>query len=281
MPATFPAHQAPVLPLKMWYPDRWDGLALVVGSIMPDLWYVTVGWRGYVGFGQPKWVDGHQIAMILQCCLLPGMLLTVVLRRVVAPVVPAVLPGLGMLRLRDHRLTALSRHRLLVTFYSVLVGTLSHLVLDAFTHRDGVFVNGGPLSGVVATIAGVDVTGYRLLQFVGHVVGSIAALAMLVVIARRRLMWRWHGFEARPPDQRVSLLGRVAVISTLCLGAVVAVAYGASRTHDGGVVGFIAGVDVMLVVSIVAGLVGRPLVGPVEAPTTAANSPASFDPLVE
>jgi len=43
MPATFPSHAAAVLPLKLWRPRWFDGVALVVGSMAPDLGYPLVG----------------------------------------------------------------------------------------------------------------------------------------------------------------------------------------------------------------------------------------------
>lgn len=43
MPATFPAHPAAVLPLKLWRPTWFDGVALAVGSMAPDLAYALDG----------------------------------------------------------------------------------------------------------------------------------------------------------------------------------------------------------------------------------------------
>ena len=54
MPFTFLAHQAPVLPIKARRPDRWDGLALVVGSMAPDLAYV-------VARDDRHYFDGHRL----------------------------------------------------------------------------------------------------------------------------------------------------------------------------------------------------------------------------
>ena len=39
MPLTFPSHAAAVLPLKLWRPRWFDGVALVVGSAAPDFPY--------------------------------------------------------------------------------------------------------------------------------------------------------------------------------------------------------------------------------------------------
>ena len=43
MPFTFFAHQAPVLPVAWAWPNATDGVALVIGSMAPDLAYVLNG----------------------------------------------------------------------------------------------------------------------------------------------------------------------------------------------------------------------------------------------
>ena len=89
VPLTFLAHQAPVLPLKMRDPRRWDGLGLVVGSMAPDLAYVSSGF-GYVGT-VALYFSGHRLQNLLLLALF-GTLLTVVVRRLVLPVAPLLLP---------------------------------------------------------------------------------------------------------------------------------------------------------------------------------------------
>ena len=37
MPATVPSHQGVVLPLKLWRPQWFDGVALAVGAASPDV----------------------------------------------------------------------------------------------------------------------------------------------------------------------------------------------------------------------------------------------------
>lgn len=253
MPITFSTHQLPALVLKRHAPDRWDGLGLVVGSIMPDLWYTTTGWLGYVGNGQPKWVDAHPWSLQIQYCIVPGFVLTLLLRRVVMPVVPAVLPKAGLFRLRDYRLLALSRHRWWVTAYSVAVGAASHLVLDA-------------------------VFSPRPLAALADVVGAIAAGLMLRSISRQKLQWAWHGYSTRPPDPVVRRGGSAFIRTVLAVGFVGALAYGAHRFHNGIVVSIMGFSCVILLTLLVAGVVGRPFVEPLPA---APSSPAAVDPLVE
>jgi hypothetical protein len=44
MPLTLPTHPMAVVPLKLWRPSWFDGVALVVGSISPDLAYAADGY---------------------------------------------------------------------------------------------------------------------------------------------------------------------------------------------------------------------------------------------
>ena len=62
MPLTYLSHQAAVVPLKMWLPARFDGTALVFGSMAPDWAYVlngsrfsvnAHGWPGALWFAVP------------------------------------------------------------------------------------------------------------------------------------------------------------------------------------------------------------------------------------
>jgi hypothetical protein len=120
VPATIPSHQAAVLPLKVRFPARFDGVALVIGSAAPDIGYVLAGiaeppshaWHSLIWFHLPVVVT-----------------LAWVVRRA-APTVAAHLPG----HLRDYGVLGTVRHPLAVTAYSAVLGALTHQVWDAFTH---------------------------------------------------------------------------------------------------------------------------------------------------
>src|SRR5262245_49298483 len=117
MPATVPSHQAPVLALKLARPGRFDGVALVVVSAIPDAAYAVTGlgvdirshaWHALFWFDVPlTW------------------LLALLIRRA-APYVAAHLPG----AVRDYGVLATVRHPLVVTLYSALLGALSHQLWD-------------------------------------------------------------------------------------------------------------------------------------------------------
>jgi len=47
MPLTVPARPVAVVPIKVWRPAWFDGVALVIGSIAPDLAFAFAGY-GFV-----------------------------------------------------------------------------------------------------------------------------------------------------------------------------------------------------------------------------------------
>lgn len=127
MPLPLLAHQAPILPLKLWRPAAFNGTALVLGSIAPDLEYLLNRAPRASGFG-------HTLASQFLFCL-PVTLLVVLL--------------VGHLRLGEVVAARFARLRwlgdaatdvtkdggLFRAFASALCGSFSHLALDALTHE--------------------------------------------------------------------------------------------------------------------------------------------------
>jgi hypothetical protein len=96
MPATFPAHPAAVLSLKLWRPAWFDGVALTLGSMAPDLAYTLDGsWleRPFPGI-PPLWQLAHSLPWFLAWAL-PVTLLLCALIRFSAPSLAAHLPALS------------------------------------------------------------------------------------------------------------------------------------------------------------------------------------------
>ncbi|REF98998.1 uncharacterized protein DUF4184 [Asanoa ferruginea] len=159
---TFPAHPAGILPLKLWRPRWWDGMALVLGSMSPDLAYLVDG------SGLPVWPFSHQLVGLVGWCL-PITLIGCLLVRRAAPVVAAHLPAGGRFAFDDYGALRFSGHPWPVTVVSALVGAASHLVLDAVEQR------------------------FPVLEQPGYLLGAIAIVGLGIVIGRGRLVRRWHG----------------------------------------------------------------------------------------
>jgi hypothetical protein len=162
VPSTFPAHPAGILPLKLWRPRWFDGVALVLGAASPDIAYLVDG------SGLPVWPLSHELHGLILFCL-PVTLLGCLMVRRAAPAVAAHLPSGGPFALRDYGALRTSGHRWWITVTSAIIGAASHLVLD----------------GLEAW--------FPAIEYPAHLVGLVVMTALAVVIGRRRLVRRWHG----------------------------------------------------------------------------------------
>jgi hypothetical protein len=122
-------------------------------------------------------------------------------RWVVAEPLAAHLPELGDFHLRDFGVVARARPSLADgarVAASALVGSLSHLALDAFTHKGGFAVRHLPaLRAQLFTLFGRPVPLYRLLQGGGSLAGAVVTLLLLRHLGRRRQLLRWAGATPR------------------------------------------------------------------------------------
>ncbi|OLB81139.1 MAG: hypothetical protein AUI14_04590 [Actinobacteria bacterium 13_2_20CM_2_71_6] len=207
MPATFPSHAAAILPLKLWRPAWFDGVALVIGSTAPDLGYPLVG--------LVPLPETHSVPALLYWNLPVTLVLCWLVRRS-APGIAVHLPA-RWFALPDYGALARVRHRWYVTVSSALIGAASHLLWDGFTHYP-------PLGGWAARrIPALSTEAYPgwpwwyVLQHVSTLVGGMVAVALFARIGRQRLIRRWHGDP--PPVQPVPDRFWVAVGTALCLYA--------------------------------------------------------------
>lgn len=199
VPLTFPTHPAAVLPLKLWRPRWFDEIALVIGSMAPDLAYALDG------SGLPVWPLSHQVLGLVVWCLPVTLAATWLIRRV-APVVAAHLPVWGPLALADYGALGRFRPGWRVVASSALLGAASHLALDR-----------------LEAIAPVS-------EYVMHVLGAAGLLTLVVAIGRGRLVRQWHG-DPPPVRRRLWLFWTVAVAVTLVAAAAVPFLPAAALVH--------------------------------------------------
>ncbi len=187
MPLTFPAHQAAVVPLKLWRPRWFDGIALVVGSGSPDLFNT---------FASGNTFDSHHWAGV-QVAVAFTIVYSVLLRRLAIDGLFAVMPDFGPLRARSYRVLANGRPRLLVTAFSAFIGVMSHVIVDSFTHDYRIGSNLLGLSDPFVDLPVVgSVSGAKVLQYVGHSLGSVIGILLFVLLVSRRHLGEWYGNDA-------------------------------------------------------------------------------------
>ncbi|WP_040812832.1 DUF4184 family protein [Nocardia concava] len=180
MPFTL-AHPAAVLPLRrvLWFPG------LVAGSLAPDLpYYLPIG------------IDGeltHSVPGLPVDVLLGGVLVAIawVLRR----------PVEGMVG----RAATLTRPSVPGAVAALLIGAVTHLVWDAFTHTDGVAVRHWEV--LRESVIGP----HRVYNVIGYV-SSIAGMALL---AGYLIAWYRRAQPVAPDPHRARVVLSLSVVAIL------------------------------------------------------------------
>ncbi|MEH1163891.1 DUF4184 family protein [Micromonospora sp. CPCC 205539] len=203
MPLTFPSHAALPLPLKLWRPRWFDGVALVVGAGAPDLAYALDG------SGLAVYQLAHRpVGLVLFC--LPVTLACGALVRWAAPTIAVHLPTRPvMLALRDYGVLGASRPALAVSAISAVFAAATHQVWDQVTNRVPVW------------------------DWASTVFGLVGAVALAAHIGRRRLLRSWHGDPPGLPA-RPRLFWSVVTVTVAVGGLVAAHLPGAFLPHTSG-----------------------------------------------
>ena len=179
MPITF-AHPVAVLPLQRW---GFPLSALIVGSVAPDLEYLM--------HLAPRSVIGHTPVGLFVFCIPVGLLFLWVLHRVWKRPFLALFVG-GHCVSTVHRPDSFAfwpLRRLIMLGTAVLIGSLTHLVWDSFTHQYGWMVQRVPALNTV--IFQTNLGSLPLFKFLQH--GSSAVgITMLVVMTMRQGGWTRH-----------------------------------------------------------------------------------------
>jgi hypothetical protein len=188
--------------LKLRFPDRFDGVALVLGAAAPDLGYVLAG------IAEPPSHAWHSLLWFH----LPVVTALAWVVRGAAPAVAAHLPG----RLRDYGVIGAVRHPLLVTAYSGVLGALTHQLWDAVTHPYMLFFGPSAYLPAMHATAVAGLPWWRVVQLLSEVVGAVVTIGLIVHIGRKDLLRTWHGPPPWSPQRR-SVFWPTAILSAAAL----------------------------------------------------------------
>jgi hypothetical protein len=183
MPSTLPTHPLAVLPLKLWRPRWFDGVALVAGAAAPDTAYafdrLTFHGRRLPVPRHAVHEWGYSTEHLLGAVWwsVPMALLIAWLIRLGAPVVAAHLGRPGGWA-RDYGVLGRVRHRWWITVSSAAIGVASHLLWDLVTHP-------GPMASWFVIRQTSDYSALLLMPLFIWYAGS------------RRLLRQWHGVPPR------------------------------------------------------------------------------------
>lgn len=170
MPFTF-SHPAIVLPLAYLSP-RWISVTgLVVGSLTPDFEYF-LRMRINTQFSHENWG-------VLWFDLPLGLLLTFVFHQIVRNPLLANAPH--FLKARFTHLQSFDwlnhfRHHWLAIIGSIMIGAISHLFWDRFTHEHAYFVDLIPVLNEQVVYHPYSFTWYRVVQHTSTLIGAITII---------------------------------------------------------------------------------------------------------
>jgi hypothetical protein len=221
MPFTV-SHVAAVLPAYRPLSRARLFSAAVIGSMVPDFGLLLPGFL-------PRW-ETHSFGALWTFSLPVGMVAFVLTVLLIAPALTEVLPDRAYARLRLAEANALPRPfwRTLVYAAPVIVlGALTHLIWDGFTHENARGVRMFPiLDELGPELDGHTLHLFRWLQYASSVVGLVAVIVAL-------LIWVHHAPAAatlRTP-RRLGALERGIWSSGYVVVALSGIAASAWRAH--------------------------------------------------
>ena len=180
MPFTF-SHPALVLPLKKRMPDHLSLTGLVVGSMIPDFEYF-LRLKPLSVYSHTFWgLFYFDLPLALAVCFLFHF----VVRSRLIDQLPNILYQ-RLYTLRSFRWGAYFKAHRLGVLLSILIGAITHLLWDAFTHTEGFFVQQIPFLSQTYILASWEVPGYKLAQHGSTVVGALVLCAVVLKLPRNR-----------------------------------------------------------------------------------------------
>ena len=237
MPVT-PAHAAAVVPLRLWKRYFWLS-PLVVGSMAPDFIYFVFPPPSYRHFG-------HTPLGLVLFCVPAGLAVLFAYHRFFKRPLVLLLPRSVRAKLWTHcgPFPLWPLRRLLWIAALILLGAITHVVWDGFTHENGLAVfDYLQMYAAMIAVAGQETYLFAVLQEASSLLG----LGLLA-------WWSWQWYRTaplgrEPADPAFLKRARPAIAATMIIFAAGAgIVCGLGYAHDlqspfNAVAAFIAGVD--------------------------------------
>jgi hypothetical protein len=213
MPFTV-SHIAAVLPGYRPLTRAHMFTAAVIGSMVPDFGFL-------VPVFMARW-QTHSLAALFTFCLPVGLTAYWLTLLLIRPALLDVVPDGAYVRLRAAHPPASIRQfsAWLYAAAAILLGAVTHLIWDGFTHENARGVRMFPLlTDYGAEMAGHSLHLYRWLQYGSSLLG-------LAVVAAALILWLHHApAPAEPPVRRIARPERLAWLSAYLLPSLLAMAW--------------------------------------------------------
>ncbi len=173
MPFTF-SHAAAIIPIKEKGKRYFSLTGLVLGSMAPDFEYffrfspVCVIGHTYIGF----------LTFNLPVCFILAYIFHWIIKKPLLLHIPKPI-SFWFSGVAEKNWNLASFQRIITFIYSALLGMLTHVVWDSFTHSGGYMVDLLPVLSTNINIFGFPIAFYKLLQHGSSVLGMIIIVIYL------------------------------------------------------------------------------------------------------
>ena len=181
MPFTL-SHAAIVLPLKKLNPAWFSMTGLIFGSMSPDLEYFTrmkiLATHGH------DWVGAiyFNIPLALAYCFVFHLFV----RKILIDHLPNFIKN-RFIHLRLFDWMKYFKANGLVVILSILIGTYTHLLWDAFTHEWGFFAKKINFINEVWMTIGFELKGFKVLQYTSSIIGLLFIIFWIYRMPKQKL----------------------------------------------------------------------------------------------
>jgi hypothetical protein len=200
------SHVAAVIPGYRLLSRAHVFTAAVIGSMVPDFGLL-------IPPDLLRW-QTHSVLALFTFCLPAGLLTYWLTQLVIKPAMLEILPDRPFLRLQgsEFHVSATDIRHWVAVGLAILIGAVTHLIWDGFTHEDAHGVRMFPvLSDYGPEMAGHPVHIYRWLQYGSSVLG------LLIVVAALILWWRQAPRPHQPTGRRIGATERAIWLSAYLL----------------------------------------------------------------
>ena len=212
MPFTF-AHPLAILPLGIRENRYLDFTALIFGSMAPDFEY-------FIHF-RPYQLHGHTLLGQLYYNLPLVLIISLIWHYIIKEQVILNLPApycTHYLYLTKKRWRIKSARSFVVFISSALIGMLTHLLWDSFTHIEGYFVTQIAILSYSISLMNYKIPLYKVLQHGSTLIGLIIIMVYLLRIQEKTLTDKIIGISK---TSKLFFWIGIILIDFIILGAVV------------------------------------------------------------
>lgn len=221
MPFTF-AHPAAILPIYEKAKSRFDLTALILGSMAPDFeYFIRCKPLGLIGHGALG-----MLYFNLPLCILFAYVFHKIIKR---PLILSLPKGMGkklyaVMCQGDNEWSISSLRSFIVFVYSALIGMMTHVFWDGFTHKGAYFVNSIDALNYGVSIAGRSIPVYKFMQHGSTLIGFLILGIWLSKSSDK--VKNYQSISNSYKQLSISdKLGYFAVAIAVCMVVVVVIAY--------------------------------------------------------